>query len=79
MPSVFEIADRAKGHCHGMFAGSVRKVHAAMQELHSLQRSIRFHATRQDVAWASSGELSVLCTLSNSVPDEVETFCFIAA
>ena len=65
--------------CHGMFAGSVHEVHAAMQELHSLHRFIRFRATRQDVAWASSGELGVLCTLSTFMPHEVETLQFIAA
>ena len=46
--------------CRGMFAGSVHEVHAAMQKLQSLQRFIRFHATRQDMAWASSGNTDFL-------------------
>ncbi|DBA72932.1 TPA: hypothetical protein ACH3X2_009886 [Trebouxia sp. C0005] len=39
--------------CRGMFAASLQQVHAATGELHNLQRVMRFHATREDVAWAA--------------------------
>ncbi|DBA85972.1 TPA: hypothetical protein ACH3X1_005510 [Trebouxia sp. C0004] len=39
--------------CQGMFAASVEQLHAATRELHNLQRVMRFHATREDVAWAA--------------------------
>ena len=50
--------------CHSMFAASLQQMHAARNELHSLQRFVRFHALAEDVAWAASGERQ-LCIQSS--------------
>lgn len=56
--------------CHGMFAGSLQQVHAAMQELRRLQRFVRFNATPEDVAEAGAGIYSFwLCDTLLQVND----------
>ena len=45
--------------CRSMFAASLHQMHAAAQELYSLQQFVRFSATRRDVAWAASGNRAV--------------------
>ena len=44
-----------------MFSPGFLQMRAASDELHSLQQFVRFHATREDVAWAASG--TVHCIL----------------
>ena len=51
--------------CQGMFAASLRQVHAATRELHNLQRFMRFHATREDVMWAAASEMQPCTTICN--------------
>lgn len=52
--------------CRGMFAASLQQVHAATGELHNLQRVMRFHATREDVAWAALSEMQPCTTICNA-------------
>ncbi len=49
--------------CQGMFAASLQQVHAATRELHHLQRFMRFHATREDMAWAALSEMQPCTTI----------------
>ena len=44
-----------------MFSPGLLQMRAASDELHSLQQFVRFHASREDVAWAASG--TVHCIL----------------
>ncbi|KAL0052575.1 hypothetical protein WJX82_004127 [Trebouxia sp. C0006] len=48
--------------CQGMFAASLQQVHAATRELHNLQQFMRFHATREDMAWAAARASSTVHT-----------------
>ncbi len=48
--------------CQGMFAASLQQVHAATRELHNLQQFMRFHATREDMAWAAASEMQPCAT-----------------
>lgn len=41
-----------------MFGPSLQRMQAASYELRALQRLVRFHASREDVAWAASGDVS---------------------
>ena len=52
--------------CQGMFAASLQQVHATTRELHNLQRFMRFHATREDVAWAAASEMQPCTTICNA-------------
>ena len=47
-----------------MFGPSLHRMRAASDELHGLQHFVRFNASREDVAWAASGNVpsgSAMC------------------
>ena len=47
-----------------MFGPSLHDMRAAADELHGLQQFVRFNASREDVAWAASGNVpsgSAMC------------------
>ena len=54
-----------------MFSPGLLQMRAASDELHSLQQFVRFHASREDVAWAASGTVHCILIVWQISPPKI--------